>query len=178
VPRLRIFDECRCPAGGKGACSGIVSCAGCGNGPSCLNTWPRSRPSIPPPQAGDRTKCYLDRPLTRSRDIGRLITGCPLTRGLLVGRRLPGHRVYEVDPSTGRASYRNVGLAIVAGVVKPNLYIHSFRGTSIDYRSHEPGHSWQPDCTGINPHTSYELRPIALTKLAAPIAKIARMRGG
>ena len=55
-----------------------------------------------------------------------------------VGRRLPGHRVYELDPSTCRAPYRNPGLAIVGGVVKPNLYVRAFRGTSIDYRSHEP----------------------------------------
>ena len=35
----------------------------------------------------------------------------------------------------------NVGLAIVGGLVKPNLSRHGFRGTSIDYRSHQPGHS-------------------------------------
>ena len=46
-------------------------------------------------------------------------------KGLSVGRRLPGHRVYEVDLGTGWASYRNVGRAIVGGLVKPNLYFHS-----------------------------------------------------
>jgi hypothetical protein len=72
-----------------------------------------------------------------ARNIGH--RGRPLSERAPVGRRLPGHRVYEVDPGTGGASYRNVGLAIVGGVVKANLYIHGFRGTSIDYRSHEPG---------------------------------------
>ena len=33
------------------------SCAGCGNGPLCSNTWPRSRQSIQPRQAGQRMKC-------------------------------------------------------------------------------------------------------------------------
>jgi hypothetical protein len=33
------------------------SCAGCGNGPSCSNTWPRSQRSIQPPQAGHLMKC-------------------------------------------------------------------------------------------------------------------------
>jgi hypothetical protein len=41
-----------------------------------------------------------------------------------------------MDPGTSRASYGNVGLAI-AGLVKPSLYLHSFRGTLIDYRNHE-----------------------------------------
>jgi hypothetical protein len=58
--------------------------------------------------------------------------------GLLVGRRLPGRRVYEVDQGTGRASYGNVGFAIVGGLIKPNLYLHGFRRASIDYGSHEP----------------------------------------
>jgi hypothetical protein len=58
--------------------------------------------------------------------------------GLLVGRRLPGSRVYEVNPGTGRAAYRNVGFAIVGGLIKPHLYLQGFCRTSIDYGSHEP----------------------------------------
>jgi hypothetical protein len=58
--------------------------------------------------------------------------------GLLVGRCLPGGWVYEVDAGAGRASYRNVGFAIVGGLIKPNLYLHGFRRTSIGYGSHEP----------------------------------------
>jgi hypothetical protein len=68
-----------------------------------------------------------------------LVIGEPFKReGLLVGRRLPGRWVYEVDPGAGRASYRNVGFAIVGGLIKPNLYLHGFRRTSIGYGSHEP----------------------------------------
>ena len=33
------------------------SCAGWGSGPSCSKTWPRSRQSIQPQQAGQRMKC-------------------------------------------------------------------------------------------------------------------------
>ena len=69
--------------------------------------------------------------------MGKLVIGEPVKReGLLFGRRLPGRWVYEVDP--GRASYRNVGFAFVGGLIKPNLYLHDFRRTSIDYGSHEP----------------------------------------
>jgi hypothetical protein len=120
------------------------SCAGCGKGPSCSNTWPRSRQSIQPPQAGQRMKCSAS-------SLGRAPTRLPMyfPRGTLItvgpvkgeatrrpaSSRSPG---YEVDPGTGRASHRNVGLAIVDGLIKPNLYLHGFRGTSIDYGSHEP----------------------------------------
>jgi hypothetical protein len=48
-----------------------------------------------------------------------------------------------MDPATGRASHRNVGLAIVGRLVKPNLYLHGFRGTSIDNRSHEQAHPFR-----------------------------------
>ena len=121
---------------------------------------------------------------------GTLVTGGrPLSERATVGRRLPGHRVYEVDPGTGRASYRNVGLAIVGGLVKPNLYLHGFRGTSIDYRSHEPGHSAgralrstravfgaEHDCAVITQATKLLLPFLVVGNLAATFVKLQHTR--
>jgi len=47
--------------------------------------------------------------------------------------------------------YGKEGLAIVGGLVKPNLYLHGFRGTSIDYGSHEPADApvTRRDYTGL-----------------------------
>ena len=98
---------------------------------------------------------------------GTLVTGGrPLSERATRWPASPGHRVYEVDPGTGRAPYRNVGLAIVGGLVKPNLYVHGFRGTSIDYRSHEP----PPKAVGFRSSTVIGRAEIICPSLPPPPA--------
>jgi hypothetical protein len=65
---------------------------GCGSGPSCANTWPRSRMSIQPPQTGHFMKCSASsfgspptrRPIYLPRGIDLVIANLPRPRRLRV----------------------------------------------------------------------------------------------
>ena len=111
------------------------SCAGCGSGPS-VRTLAKIA-AVDPSHAEHLMKCSASSfgwAPTRlpiyfpARDIGHSeAVSERATRRPASSRS----RVYEMDPGTSRASYGNVGLAI-AGLVKLNLYLQRFRGTSID----------------------------------------------